>query len=260
MTQRRKRTMLNSHRHEYILEKIQADDKITVSELMTGLGVSDETVRRDLKDLESKGLLRRIHGGAIGVGKIRDEPIRQRAQKSAKEKIAIAQKAVELISDHTSIFLDTGSTTEALAKQLGRFSDLKLYTNSLNVALAAREHFGVSVFVTPGELRKIELDLVGYDTVDYIRNYLFDTVFMGTAAIDGERGFMDFEENEARIRQALMQSTRNKVMLADASKFGKTANIRTAGFDAIDRLVTDSKPAKDFKAVFDRSGMDVIHG
>ena len=252
--------MLNSHRHEYILEKIQATDKVTVAELMTGLGVSDETVRRDLKDLESKGLLRRIHGGAIGVGKIRDEPIRLRAQKSAREKITIAQKAVELISDHTSIFLDTGSTTEALARHLGRFSDLKLYTNSLNVALAARDHFGVSVFVTPGELRKVELDLVGYDTVDYIQTYLFDTVFMGTAAVDAERGFMDFEEDESRIRKALMKSARNKVMLADVSKFGKTANICTARFETIDRLVTDSKPNKLFKSTFDRSGMEVIHG
>lgn len=252
--------MLNSHRHEYILERIRDNNKVSVSDLMTGLDVSDETVRRDLKDLESQGLLRRIHGGAIGVAKIRDEPIRERAQKFAKEKVVIAQKAIGLISDHTSIFLDTGSTTEALAKQLGRFSDLKLYTNSLNVALAAREHFGVSVFVTPGELRKVELDLVGYDTVDFIRNYLFDTVFMGTAGVDGERGFMDFEEDESRIRQALMKSARNKVMLADASKFGKTANICTAKFQAIDRLVTDSKPAKDYKSVFDRSGMEVIHG
>ena len=252
--------MLNSHRHEYILEKLQASDKVTVADLMTGLDVSDETVRRDLKDLEAKGLLRRIHGGAIGVAKIRDEPIRERALKSAKEKIVIAQKAVELISDHTSIFLDTGSTTEALAKQLGRFTDLKLYTNSLNVALAAREHFGVSVFVTPGELRKVELDLVGYDTVDFIQNYLFDTVFMGTAGVDSDRGFMDFEEDESRIRKALMKSSRNKVMLADGRKFGKTANICTAKFEAIDRLVTDAKPEKIFSSVFERSGMDVTHG
>lgn len=252
--------MLNSHRHEYILERIQDNNKVTVSDLVTGLDVSDETVRRDLKDLEAQGLLRRIHGGAIGVAKIRDEPISQRAQKSTKEKIAIAQKAAGLISDHTSIFLDTGSTTEALAKQLGRFSDLKLYTNSLNVAYAAREHFGVSVFVTPGQLRKVELDLVGYDTVEYIQNYLFDTVFMGTAGIDVERGFMDFEEDESRIRKALMKSARNKVMLADASKFGKTANICTAKFESIDRIVTDSIPAREFKSTFDRAGLEIIHG
>lgn len=252
--------MLNSHRHEYILEKIQDRDKVTVADLMIGLGVSDETVRRDLKDLEAKGLLRRIHGGAIGVGKIRDEPIRDRTRKSAKEKTIIAQLAVELISDHTSIFLDTGSTTEALAKQLGRFADLKLYTNSLNVALAAREHFGVSVFMTPGELRKVELDIVGYNTVNYIQNYLFDTVFMGIAGIDAERGFMDFEEHESCIRQALIHSSRNRIMLADASKFGKSANICTARFEMIDRLITDTKPPEEYRSTLDQSGIEVIHG
>lgn len=252
--------MLNSHRREFILEKLSADNKVSVSDLMTGLDVSDETVRRDLKDLEKEGLLRRIHGGAIGVSSIRDEPISKRAKKAAKEKVMIAQLAVDLISDHTTIFLDTGSTTEALAKQLGRFTDLKLYTNSLKVAQAAREHFGVSVFMTPGQLRKIELDLVGYDTVAYIQNFVFDTVFMGAAGIDVERGFMDFEEDESRIRQALLKSARNKIMLADASKFGKTANICTAKFEVIDRLVTDTKPEDEFRKQFDLSEMEVLHG
>lgn len=252
--------MLNRHRREFILEKLSADNKVSVSDLMTGLDVSDETVRRDLKDLEKEGLLRRIHGGAIGVSSIRDEPISKRAKKAAKEKVAIAQLAVDMISDHTTIFLDTGSTTEALAKQLGRFTDLKFYTNSLKVAQAAREHFGVSVFMTPGHLRKIELDLVGYDTVAYIQNFVFDTVFMGTAGIDAERGFMDFEEDESRIRQALLKSARNKVMLADASKFGKTANICTAKFEVIDRLVTDKKPEDEFRKQFELSDMEVLYG
>ncbi len=251
--------MLNNHRREYILERISTANKVSVADLMVGLEVSDETVRRDLKDLESEGLLRRIHGGAIGVAPSCDEPITARAKKAAREKVTIAHLAVDLISDHTSIFLDTGSTTEALAKQLGQFTDLKLYTNSLKVAQAAREHFGVSVFVTPGKLRKIELDLVGYDTVNYIQNFFFDNVFMGIAGIDAERGFMDFEEDESRIRQALMKSARNKTMLADANKFGKSANICTAKFEAIDRLVTDTKPAAEYRKQFELSNMEVLH-
>jgi len=251
--------MLNRHRREHILESISTHNRVSVTDIAASLNVSDETVRRDLKDLEKEGLLRRVHGGAIGVAPIRDEPISTRVQKSAKEKGIIAQLAVELISDHTSIFLNIGSTTEALARRLGRFSDLKLYTNSLNIAKIAREYFGVSVFVTPGQLRKVELDLVGYDTVSYIQNYYFDTVFMGVAGIDVDRGFMDFEEDEVRIRQALVKSARNKVVLADSSKFGKSANICTATFDVIDRLVTDRAPDREFKEQFEKAGMEVIH-
>lgn len=252
--------MRNSHRREHILEKISNHQQVSVNDIAESLNVSDETIRRDLINLEKEGLLRRVHGGAIGVSPNRDDPLSERSRKAAKEKAVIAKLAVELISDNTSIFLHIGSTTEALARQLGRFTDLKVYTNSLNIARIAREHFGVSVFVAPGQLRKVELDLVGYDTISYIQSYQFDTVFLGAAGIDIERGFMDYEEHEARVRQALIKSARNKVMLADSSKFGKSANICTASFDEIDRFVTDKAPAEDFNNQFVALEMEVIHG
>jgi DeoR family glycerol-3-phosphate regulon repressor len=252
--------MLNGYRREHILEHLSNHNRLTVSDVAASLNVSDETVRRDLKDLEKEGLLRRVHGGAIGVSPNRDDPISERVQKHAKEKRIIAKLAADLISDRTSIFLHIGSTTEALASQLGRFSDLKVYTNSLNVAKVARDHFGVTVFVAPGQLRKIELDLVGYDTISYLENYNFDTAFMSVAGIDLERGFMDFEEDEVRIRQALLKCARNKVVMADASKYGKTANMVTAPFEAIDRFVTDRKPDPDYARRFRKAGLKVIHG
>ncbi|MEX3010494.1 DeoR/GlpR family DNA-binding transcription regulator [Hoeflea sp. TYP-13] len=252
--------MLNSHRREHILERLSHHNRVSVTDIAESLDVSDETVRRDLKDLEREGLLRRVHGGAIGVAHIRDEPISERVQKSAKEKGVIAKLAADLISDHTSIFLHCGSTTEALARQLGRFSDLKVYTNSLNVALIAKEHFGVSVFVAPGQLRKVETDLVGYDTISFLEGYYFDTAFVSVAGIDAQRGFMDFEEDEVRVRQTLLKSARNKVVMADSSKYGKTANMCTAPFSAIDRFVTDRKPDPEFSAQFKKAGMEVIHG
>jgi len=252
--------MLNTHRREHILEKLTSESKISVTDIAAKLDVSDETVRRDLKDLEKEGLLRRVHGGAISVTPIRDAPINERIRKLAREKSIIAQLAVELVSDHSSIFLNIGSTVEALARELGKFSDLKLYTNSLNVAQIANAFPGVSVFVTPGQLRSVETDLVGYDTVNYIQNYFFDTVFMGIAAVSLERGFMDYEEDEARIRQALVKSSRNKVVLADSSKFGKAANICSASFLEIDRLVTDRRPDAQFSAQFEKDGIEVVHG
>jgi DeoR family glycerol-3-phosphate regulon repressor len=251
---------LNTHRREHILEKISNHRKVTVADIASSLDVSDETVRRDLKDLEKEGLLRRIHGGAISVAAIRDEPISERVRKAAQEKGIIAQLASELISDGTSVFLNIGSTIEALARQLDRFDDLKVYTNSLNVAQISKEFKGVTVFVTPGQLRPVESDLVGYDTISYIKNYHFDTVFMSVAGIDVDRGFMDYEEDEVRVRQALIKSARNRVVMADSSKFGKTANMYTASFDGIERFVTDRRPTPEFIKCFKEAGMEVIHG
>lgn len=252
--------MLNRHRRESILEKISNYRKVTVADIALSLEVSDETIRRDLKDLEKEGLLRRIHGGAISVAAIRDSPINKRVQKAARQKGVIAQLASNLISDGTSIFLNIGSTTEALARQLDRFSYLRVYTNSLNVAQIIKGFSGVTVFVTPGQLRPIESDLVGYDTISYIEGYHFDTVFMSVAGIDMERGFMDYEEDEVRVRQALIKSARNRVVMADSSKFDKTANMYTASFDSIERFVTDRKPAPKFTKRFNEAGMEVIHG
>lgn len=252
--------MLNVHRREHILQGISKHNRVSVIDIAKKFAVSGETVRRDLKDLEKEGLLRRVRGGAIGPAGIRDEPISERVQKAAKEKRIIAQLAAELISDHTSIFLHIGSTTEALARKLGAFTDLKVYTTSLNVAQIAKGFSGVTVYVAPGQVRPVESDLIGYDTISYIEGYLFDTAFMSVAGVDLERGFMDFEEDEVRVRQAVLKSTRNSVVMADSSKFGKTANINTAPFDAIDRFVTDRKPDPDFLSKFHHAGTEVIHG
>jgi len=252
--------MLNTHRREHILHGISEDNRVNVAEIARRFDVSGETVRRDLKDLEKEGLLRRVRGGAIGPTGNRDEPISERVQKASKEKGVIAQLASDLISDNTSIFLHIGSTTEALARQLGQFSDLKVYTNSLNIAQIAKDFSGVTVFVAPGQVRPVESDIVGYDTISYIEGYMFDTAFMSVAGIDLERGFMDFEEDEVRVRQAVIKSALNSVVMADSSKFGKTANIYTAEFSAVDRFVTDKKPSSDFQSKFHDAGTEVIHG
>ena len=251
--------MLNLHRREHILRKLSVEHRVSVMDMAETLNVSDETIRRDLKNLASEGLLRRVHGGAVPLAPIHDQPIDERWRKRSKEKGAIARLALEQISDETVIFLDTGSTTLTLARQLAGFGNLKLYTNSLKIAQAARSHHGVTVHLTPGQLRKVELDLVGYDTVSYIQQFCFDIAFMGIAAIDLERGLMDYEEDEARIRQALLGSSRLRVFLADRSKFGKTGNVRTARFSDVDQIVTDSEPAKEFVDRMKQSSTDLLH-
>lgn len=251
--------MLNTHRREYILHGIAEKNSVLVADIAKRFDVSGETARRDLMDLEKEGLLRRVRGGAIGSAGIRDEPISERVQKAAKEKGIIAQLAAELIADNGSIFLHVGSTTEALARQLGQFSDLKVYTNSLNIAQIAKDFSGVTVFVAPGKVRPIESDIVGYDTISYIEGYMFDMAFISPAGIELERGFMDFDEDEVRIRQAVLKAARNSVFLADSSKFGKAANIITARFESVDRFVTDKKLNPEFQAKFSEAGTEVIH-
>jgi len=260
VSQKRDNSMLNRHRHEHILTQLSQENRVSVMELAQVLQVSDETIRRDLKDLEAGGKLRRVHGGAIPISPIQDRPITERSRKQAREKATIAKLARDQISDETAIFLDTGTTTLGLARQLTGFANLKLYTNSLKIALEASKHHGVTVFMTPGRMRKVEQDLVGVDTITYIQQFYFDVAFMGAAAVDLTRGFMDYEEDEARIRQALIKHSRLRVFLADSSKFGKTGNVQTTAFSDIDQIITDSAPSETFSETIATTRAEVVHG
>ncbi len=252
--------MSNFHRREVILSRIDSEHRVSVMELAEELQVTDETIRRDLKELESEGALRRVYGGALPVTRIDDDPISERGYRHAKEKGIIASLARDQISDQTAIFLDTGTTTLALARRLSGFTNVKLYTNSLQIVEAARDHHGIVIQLTPGRLRRVERDLVGYDTISYIQQFSFDIVFMGVAGIDSEHGFMDFGEDEARIRQALLNHARRRIFLADSSKFGVNANVITAPFSDGQIIITDQKLKGSFAKKLDDAGVEVIHG
>ena len=251
--------MSSEVRKEVILERLERDQRVSVLELSTEFGVSGETVRRDLKDLEAEGSVRRVHGGAIPAGRTTDTPITERIKLNAIEKDEVAGVARGLINDDCVIFLDTGTTTLALARRLIGFKKLRLYTNSLMIAQAACQHFGVKVQVTPGNLRPIEQDLVGYDTLAYIQRFHFDMVFTGAAAINADYGFMDYEEDEARIRQALLVRSSRSVMLADHTKFGRIGNVITAPFSQIGTLVTDRRPPEDIVSAVRAEELEIIH-
>ena len=251
--------MSSEVRKEGILERLDRDQRVSVLELSAEFGVSGETIRRDLKDLEAEGVVRRIHGGAIPAGSTADAPITERIKLNALEKDVVAGLAHDLIKDDCVIFLDTGTTTLALARRLTGFKKLRLYTNSLRIAQVGCEHLGVQVVVTPGHLRPIEQDLVGYDTISYIQQFHFDMVFMGAAAVNADYGFMDFEEDEARIRQALLKQTSRSVMLVDHFKFNKVGNVITAPFGRIQTLVTDQRPPENILGAVRADELEIVH-
>lgn len=252
--------MAGEVRKDMILERLERDRKVHITALAAEFGVSDETIRRDLRALEAGGAVRRVYGGAIASRQSADTPITERALLNALAKDRIAARARSLIADGSTIFLDTGTTTLALARRLTGLQHVKLYTNSVLVAQAACAQFGLEVRMTPGRLRSVEQDLVGHDTLAYIRQFRFDVAFMGVAAVSPELGFMDIEADEARVRQTLLECSVRGVMLADASKFGRPGNVVTAGFDRPSALVTNRRPSAEFLDIARRAGLEVFHG
>jgi len=251
---------LDQVRHEQILGRLSREQRVQVSDMAEQLGVSTETVRRDLKTLESHGQLRRVHGGAVPVLARQDRPLLERSRIAFREKATIASLVLPMLKGGMSIFLDTGTTTLAVARELGSVSDLTVFTNSLDIALIVGKLEQHRVRVASGTLRPNDNALVGYDTLAFVRRYEFDVALMGIAAIDRERGFMDFEEDEAELRRVVVQQAALRIILADHGKFGRRARVRTFDFRSVDRIVTDRAPLERFAASFARAGLEVVHG
>jgi len=246
-------------RHELILGRLSTDQRIGVAETAEELGVSMETIRRDLKLLEERGQLRRIHGGAIPPAAQQDRPLQERSGIAAIEKAQLAALVLPMLQTGMSIFLDTGTTTLAIARELVAAPPLVVFTNSLDIALLIGRSPQHSVQVTGGSLRNNDNALVGYDTLAVARKYTFDLSLLGIAAID-EEGFMDFADEEAELRRVLVRQSRQTAIVADHGKFGRRARIRTLHFRDVQSLVTDRAPPPAFADAIQAAGVEIIHG
>jgi len=243
-------------RHNEILDLLNAEGRVAVMELAERLQVSDETIRRDLKDLEARGLARRIHGGAITPRHDQEEPLLEREKFNMREKGRIAHLASRMVSDGMALFLDTGTTTLALARRLTA-RQLRVTTNSLDIALALRDK-DVRVEVTPGMLRSNDNALIGIDTLDYTRQRYYDIAFMGIAACTLAQGWMDYAQEESALRRVLLSQARQPVVLADHSKFGRQAYMRTFGLDEVKCVVSDRAPPRPLREAFDAGGVHLV--
>jgi DeoR family glycerol-3-phosphate regulon repressor len=251
--------MLASPRHEEILVRLKADGRVSVAEVAASLYVSDETIRRDLKELESRGLLRRIHGGAVMSRLDQEQPLPERDKLYTREKAKIAALAEGLLQDGMSVFLDTGTTTLSLARRLMTTRQLSVTTNSLDIAVLLGRHAGIRVSVTPGAVRANDNALIGYRTVEYVKNYFFDLALMGIAACDLGQGWMDYAEDESVLRRTLVEQSGRSVLLADHSKFNRRASVRTFDLAEIKCVVCDCRPPEAFEQAFENQGVSVIH-
>ena len=248
--------MLQEHRHHEILSRLHSAGRVNVADVAAFLQVSDETIRRDMKELEKRGILRRIYGGAVRSRLDQERPLAERGKTNIREKAKIAILAEGLVQDGMSIFIDTGTTTLALARRLkGRA--LTISTNSID---GAQSLVGgnTKVNLTPGTLRANDNALVGYETVDYVKRYFFDIAFVGISACNIEHGWMDYEEHESVLRRTLKSRSRRTVILVDTGKFGLVANMQTFRLDETMTIVSNRAAPKAFSDVFRQLGSEVI--
>ncbi|SAL29764.1 DeoR family transcriptional regulator [Caballeronia sordidicola] len=248
---------MSEHRYQEILTRLRDNGRVSVTPLAQLLSVSEETIRRDLKELEQSGMLRRIYGGAVPPRLDVERPVTERGKVNVRGKARVAELALSLVEDGMSVFIDSGTTTVAFARRLvGR--NVTVTTNSIDIALL----LGTSVTrvnLTPGMLRGKDNALVGYETLSYARRFFYDAAFMGIAACDLNHGWMDYEEHESNLRGVLKLQTRLSVILADIDKFGREAYLNTFPITEKVTVVCDRAPPAPFKEIFAEHDIEIIH-
>ncbi len=217
-----------------------------IADLSLSLGVSGETVRRDIKLMAREGLVRKVHGGVALLDRAREPAFRQRLRENSQAKKAIAEYAAREVHDGDSIMLDTGSTTAYVAEALLGHRDLTVMTNSVDIANTLATRNGNRVFMAGGELRADDGAVLGAGAVAFIGQFRAHIAFLSVGAIDIEDGLMDYHMSEAEFSRAVIERAERTIVVADRSKLGVRALVRIAGFDAMDMLITDAEPSPPF--------------
>lgn len=232
--------MYAPERHQQILETARANGRVEVAGLARDLAVTPETVRRDLTALERRGVLRRVHGGAIPVERLAMEPgVADRESHSAGQKERIARAALDELPDGGSIILDAGTTTVRLAELLPTDRDLTVVTHSIPVASILISRANITLHLLGGIVRGRTLAAVGDWTRAQIAEVYADIAFMGTNSISVERGLTTPDIAEAGVKRALIGAARRIVVLADHTKFGRESFARVAPLSDVDTVITD---------------------
>jgi DeoR/GlpR family transcriptional regulator of sugar metabolism len=235
--------MIIAKRRQRIVETLRSVGVISVHDLAAQLGASEATIRRDLRSLDSSGMMRRTRGGAVLPGGLTYEPTyAEKAGQLTAEKHAIAERALELIKPGDSIVLGPGTTTLSLARLLPRVGELTVVTNSLLVAEALTIANQIEVVVTGGMLRRSIHALVGPGTELALHGLRLDFAFMSGNGVNADRGLTTPNLLVAAADQAIAAASRQIVVLADHSKIGRVTMCQTVPPQRIDVLITDAAP------------------
>lgn len=228
-----------AQRHAGIVELAKGRGRVSVEDLAAHFAVTAQTIRKDLNDICSAGALRRVHGGAIYPSGVENMQYEARRQIAAEEKDAIGRAAAALIPNNASLFINIGTTTEAVSRALLDHQGLMVITNNINVANRMRVYPNFEVAIAGGIVRGSDGGVVGEAAVDFIKQFKVDFAVIGTSAIDADGALLDFDYREVKVAQAIIANARHVILVSDSTKFDRTAPVRIAHLSQIGSFITD---------------------
>ncbi len=245
-------------RQQDILEIARRDGRVDVESLSTHFDVTPQTIRKDLNDLCGMEKLHRVHGGAVFPSDTVNLAYRARRGIASDGKAKIGRAAADHIPDGASLILNIGTTTEQVAQALGRHQRLMVITNNLNVANILSGAPGVDLVVSGGMIRKSDGGIVGAAAIDLIRQFKVDYAIIGTSGIDEEGALLDYDYQEVRVSQAILGQARQKILVADTTKFERRAPVQIGHLSDIDTFVTDTPPPEDIIELCKSANVELV--
>jgi DeoR/GlpR family transcriptional regulator of sugar metabolism len=251
--------MLAGERRKKIIDLAHQDKRVLVSDLSRMFEVTEETIRRDLEKLEKDGIVSRTYGGAmLNRHTNEDLPFVTRNALNTDIKRNIAIKALDLISDGDTLMVDPSSTAFEFIKLLGNKNNLTIITNSINI-LHEFANSTMNIISTGGSLRYRSLSLVGPVAHDTIQRYNVDTAVISCKGIDADNGITDSNEPECELKKYMLRQADKVILLADHTKFDKTAFTKLMELQRIDYLITDRKPSDVWLERLGKANIEVLY-
>ena len=253
--------MTTEQRKEKILELLKKNDLVRVSSLSRLFGVSEVTVRAYLEDLEKKGFLSRVHGGAVNSYKpYYSMNLNQRLETNQSEKVCIARQVAELIRPNDTVMLNSGTTTLLVFRHFPAEYHLSIVTNSISIAMEASGNPNYNVILVGGSVNTRYQFTYGHEAVEQISRYHADKLILSVDRIDTQRGLSTYYDKEAAVDVAMIEHSDCRIIAADRTKFGQSAFAKISDLSIADYIVTDSPLERELCERLSARGARVLMG
>ena len=229
-----------TQRHDAIIELVKKQGYVSTEELVEHFSVSPQTIRRDLNDLAEQSMILRHHGGAALPSSSVNTSWHDRKATQTMEKARIAERVASQIPNGATLFIDIGTTPEAVAHALLNHENLRIVTNNLNVANTLMVKDDFRIILAGGELRSRDGGIIGEATLDFISR--LDFGILGISGIDSDGSLLEFDYHEVRTKRAIIENSRHVMLVVDHSKFGRNAMVNLGSISLVDAVYTDTAP------------------
>jgi len=245
-------------RHAEILRHLRESGRLQVEALASFLNTTPQTIRKDLNLLAGEGKILRFHGGASLLAGVEYTAFEIRKEVAAEQKERIGREVARRIPNNCSILLNSGTTTEAVARHLAHHAGLMVVTDSVHLADRLRTYSGLEVVVPGGRVRQSDGAILGEAAVDFIRQFRADYAIVGAAAIGEDGSLLDFDLREASLVRAFIGSARRVVLAADSTKATRTAPVRTGHLEQVHEFITDDGCPAELRRMCSDLGVSLI--